>query len=360
MKIIFDYQIFLKQSFGGPSRYFVELNKHLQYLNVDSKIISPIHINNHLSISKKSINIKLNNFYLSSALSRLNEHITSFYLKNKNKLIIHPTYYNFDYLFSNKNKKVITVFDLIHEKFYSQERVKKYKDEKFRALNQSDHIICISENTKRDLIDHYNVEESKIKVTYLATDVKKKKNFIRKDSSTKPFILYVGNRHDYKNFEIILKAFNANKEIKNNFLLFFFGGGDFSKNEIRLFKKNNFDSGQFRFLGNNEEILGSLYSSAFCLIYPSLYEGFGLPILEAMKNSCPVISSKTSSLPEVGGDAVEYFDPQEKDTLIEAINKIAHSESLRKTMINRGYERSKTFSWDKTALETKKVYDSLF
>jgi glycosyltransferase involved in cell wall biosynthesis len=106
-------------------------------------------------------------------------------------------------------------------------------------------------------------------------------------------------------------------------------------------------------------MLGSLYSNAFCLIYPSLYEGFGLPVLEAMNNNCPVICSNTSSLPEVGGDTVEYFNPRELDSLVDAINKIINSEKYRNILIKNAFIRSKIFSWEKTAQETFQVYKSL-
>lgn len=254
---------------------------------------------------------------------------------------------------------MITVFDLIHEKFYSLERVKKYKDEKIRALKKSDFIICISENTKKDLIEYYNVSEKKIKVIYLAGLVKKNKEFKLEKFSNKPYILYVGNRHGYKNFEIILHAVKSNNEIKNNFQLFFFGGGNFSKKEIETFKKYNFEPEQFKHIGDNEQLLGSLYSKAFCLIYPSLYEGFGLPVLEAMENNCPVLCSNTSSLPEVGGDAVEYFDPKNKESLICSLKNIILSNTYRENLIKKGYLRSKIFSWNNTALLTSEVYKSL-
>jgi glycosyltransferase involved in cell wall biosynthesis len=358
MRVIFDYQIFLKQKYGGPSRYFVELNKHLHKINVNSEIFSPLHINNHFSNKKYCFNIK-NKFYFNKILSKINEGLTYFYLKSKKELIIHPTYYNFDYLFSNKNKKVITVFDLIHEKFYSPERIKRFKDEKIKALKEADFIICISENTRKDLIDYYNIEKKKTKVIYLSYLINPEKKFNVVYSNNKPFILYVGNRHGYKNFEIILKAFNASPEIKNNFLLYCFGGGEFSKNEIDLFKENNFTNEQYKYLGNNEEMLGSLYSNAFCLIYPSLYEGFGLPVLEAMNSNCPVICSNTSSLPEVGGDTVEYFNPRELDSLVDAIKKIINSEKYRNILIKNAFIRSKIFSWEKTAQETFQVYKSL-
>jgi len=360
MRVIFDYQIFLKQEYGGPSRYFVELNKNLNNININSAIFAPIHANDF--VSKKSFSIKLKkrkNFFINSILAKTNEYLTHYYLKDKKNLLIHPTYYNFDYLFSNKNKKVITVFDLIHEKFYSSERIKKYKDEKIRALKESDFIICISENTKKDLIEYYNVSDKKIKVIYLAGLIKQDKEFKIENSSDKPYVLYVGNRHGYKNFEIILQAIKSNNEFKDNFQLFFFGGGSFSKNEIQMFKKYKFEIGEFKHIGSNEQILGSLYSKAFCLIYPSLYEGFGLPVLEAMENNCPVICSNNSSLPEVGGDAVEYFDPKKKESLIQALKNITLSNTNRENMIKKGFLRSKMFSWKNTAFQTNEVYQSL-
>ena len=139
----------------------------------------------------------------------------------------------------------------------------------------------------------------------------------------------------------------------------FFGGGNFTKEEKEFFKKFNFSDDQILSLHGNDKVLAKLYENASALIYPSIYEGFGLPILEAMNHNCPVISSNTSSMKEVGGNAVEYFNPHETESLLQAFKNVLYSESRRKELVKLGIERIKTFSWNKCAKETLKVYGRL-
>jgi glycosyltransferase involved in cell wall biosynthesis len=224
---------------------------------------------------------------------------------------------------------------------------------------RADHIICISKNTKNDLQRIYNIKDSMVSVIYLSGPKEWNKPF--KDRSilpAKPYILYVGNRElPYKNFMTLLKAFYLSK-LKADFDLLCFGGGGFLKEELSLFKELKLEN-VIKYLEGKDEFLQFCYENATAFIYPSLSEGFGIPILEAMAFGCPVIASNVSSIPEVAGDAALLFSPDSPEELGSCICKIINNDALRNEYTEKGKNRCKEFSWDKTALETFNVYRKL-
>jgi glycosyltransferase involved in cell wall biosynthesis len=169
----------------------------------------------------------------------------------------------------------------------------------------------------------------------------------------------VGSRGGYKNFSGLLKAFATSPKLKNEFDIVTFGGGAFNKQELQLIKQLGFKNHQVRQIGGGDDILAALYHQAAAFVYPSLYEGFGLPPLEAMAAGCPVVSSNTSSMPEVVRDAGEYFDPINIDEMQNAIEKVVFSNTLQKDLIALGYKNIEHFSWQKCARETLTVYKEL-
>ena len=171
--------------------------------------------------------------------------------------------------------------------------------------------------------------------------------------------MYVGSRKGYKNFRIFIESFSRNKELKKNLDIVCFGGGKFNSDEINLLIKNKVSENQVYQISDNDEMLCHLYKNASALIYPSKYEGFGLPILEAMANSCPVISSNSSSLPEVYGDAALSFNPNYADELTEQMVKIVQNNEIKNDLVKKGLERKKNFSFRKCAQETRLLYRDL-
>jgi glycosyltransferase involved in cell wall biosynthesis len=359
MKIFYDYKIFIQQSTGGPSRYFIELIKELIILQKDLKVISPIYINQYLKEidSKYKIGFYINNRkYLGLLVELYNILFSKYLFKNKNYDILHTTYYS-DFLPQSKKPKVITVYDLVHEIFSNDFNYKNFP--KRKIFDQIDHFICISENTKKDLIKYYNINEKKISVTYLANF---KKDLITEQSNfnlDKPFFLYVGNRKRYKNFKVLIKAYSNIANIKNNFKIICFGGDKFLKEELDYFRQNNINDENVIQLEGDDFLLTTLYKKAYALIYTSKYEGFGLPLLEAMSNRCAVISSNAGSLPEVYGGAALSFNPDSSDDLMRCLIKITDDNNYREELINLGLKRTSLFSWKKCALETYNVYKNL-
>ena len=357
MKLIYDYKIFFNQSIGGPSRYFVELIKEMVKINEDTTILSPIYINQYLrDIEKKYKRGRYiqNKRYFGKFFNLYNKLVSNHYFNNNNYDILHTTYYDDHSI--KKKPTVITVYDLIHEKYDSDYNMPKYHKKKI--FDKVDHFICISKNTQKDLIEHYNIKKEKTSVIYLS-------NFSMTDEAPlkfeykNPFFLYVGSRKRYKNFTILLKTFSECEEIKNNFDIVCFGGGKFLKEELNLFQKLKLDLNKIHQIGGEDKILINLYKTAQAFICTSKYEGFGLPILEAMRNDCPVISSNSSSLPEVYGEAALSFSPNSSEELTNCIQEIVNDSNLRVNLVKKCLVNIKRFSWKKCAQDTLKVYNDL-
>jgi glycosyltransferase involved in cell wall biosynthesis len=276
--------------------------------------------------------------------------------------VFHPTYYSpyFKNLIGSK-PYVITFYDAIH--VLLKERFEILQDRRLlenqrTVLSNASAILAISENTKKDLIELFNIDESKIFVTYLSC------NSFDLETATQlnlnlpdKYILYVGNRDVYKNFLFFVESIRE-LLIKNDIELICAGGGKFSVAESNLFDKYQIGN-RIKYFSVNNNILAKLYSNALAFAFPSLYEGFGIPILEAMYCNCPVAASNVSSLPEIGGDAVDYFDPEDMGSICQSIERIISNSSYRNKLINQGRSQVAKFSWNSTALSTIDVYKKL-
>ncbi len=363
MHIYFDYQIFALQSFGGISRYFVELAEKLSSRSevTSTTILAPLHINSHLNIcsvntlGKKVMAIPAKHY----VLPLINRFCSRISLKNAKPDIFHETYYTDKPLYPNA-PRVLTVYDMIHERypeyFSGIERVVPYK--KANAVHRADHVITISHSTRDDLIAFLDVPEHKISVIPLATSFASgslQKNDITHD---KPYLLYVGLRNRVKNFITLFKAYAQSKQLHTHFDLVCVGGGEFSESELKMIKGLGLEK-KVQHINADDKKLISLYVNATLFIYPSLYEGFGLPLLEAMRCHCPIICSKTSSMPEIAGDAAIYFDPQNHDELRQVIEDVANSTETLQLLKKRGYVRQKLYSWEKCAEKTALLYKNL-
>lgn len=371
MKIIYDYQIFLNQKAGGPSRYFCNLIEEISK-KVHVKVSAPIHINDYLQIINKKYvyGQKLDNIIFNSLPDRLKEFIKYKILKNynlyfqKKKLadfkpdIIHRTYYD-DY--KTNTPVVLTVYDLIHEKFHEMYGNKALYRPKKKALERADQIICISKNTLEDLNYYYNINNKKIDVIYLGTNAFNSFNtqFQKKENLKEKYLLFVGKRTGYKNFSSLLKAYSLSKKLQSDFKIKCFGGGKQTKHESNFFSNLKIPYDKVDFLQGNDAKLAELYRNATALVYPSKYEGFGLPILEAMSLNCPVLCSNGSSLPEVGGDAVLYFNPNDTESILNSILSAVYSDSVLNNLIMKGREQVKKFKLEDCASSTLKLYKGL-
>lgn len=366
MKISYDYQIFSSQKYGGISRYFFELANRLANYDdgmIECLINSPVYVNKYLRCS--GCNLKVNGISV-PAIPRtnrfrntINRLLSPLAFKRWQPDIVHETYYSPKRVSSPGSRVVLTVYDMIHElypvHFSAGDKTKEYKK---IAVDRADHIICISDNTRNDLIRFLAVPQDKISVVHLGFTLFHN-NVAKLSRQTRPFLLYVGSRGGYKNFEGLLSAYTSRSELRDNFDLVAFGGGPLKPFELEVIQQLHVPHKQIHYISGDDSVLASLYQQAAVFVYPSLYEGFGIPPLEAMTFDCPVACSNTSSIPEVVGEAAIQFNPCDTDAIADALVKLLSSSTLRNTLIERGRDRVKMFPWDKCAMETLNIYNSL-
>lgn len=358
MRIAFDYRVFLLQRYGGISRYFLGLGRELKSLGQDVEIHAPLNINNNLRnsflLDKRSFYLPRysTKFFADRAATILSSRSTELYLRSVKPEILHQTYYGQEYRVDSKVSRFITVYDFIREVTtpnYSKAIEKK------KSILAADFVICISESTRLDLLNHISIDESRVKVVPLSADSFFYDTEGLQKSQHAPFFLYVGQRSGYKNFLLLLKAFSHLSSTCKEVNLNVFGGGPFNSEELRLISELGVEKRVIKVDGD-DEALKTQYHEAHAFIYPSLYEGFGIPILEAMAVGCPVITSNTSSMPEVAGGAALLFDPSNCESLENAMSEIVSSSHLRDTLIIKGHARAAQFSWLETARQTLNLY----
>lgn len=357
-RIFYGPELWGLQNQGGISRYYSELIKRISNINKNTKAYIPDNTNLYVNNIPDNLKIFCNKTRTSS-LIQLAQNIIP---KNSEDLIYHATYFgNTNYRLLNKFgfKNVVTVFDLISEKFDWKKSCMSLKyDLKKKAILSADHIICISNTTKFDLVDIYNTAEEKISVIYLGCELRNIKQEDVEVSKRNSFLLYVGKRTGYKNFDNLLFAFAASKKLKDNFQIVAFGGGKFTKIENELIRNLGLTKHVMQVSGTDYN-LAQAYGKAAALIYPSIYEGFGLPPIEAMSYGCPVIASNKGSIPEICQDAAIYFDPNNLEQITSTIENGLSDTELVNKKLKRGFINAKRFRWENTMLETIKVYQNL-
>ncbi|APC38746.1 glycosyltransferase family 4 protein [Clostridium estertheticum] len=270
-------------------------------------------------------------------------------------------------------KKVVTIHDLIPyvmPETVGRGYLLKFLKEMPIIVGNSDGIITVSEFSKRDILKYFPIDESKIFVTPLAADAKYApldrlhcKNFLKKAYNlNNPFLLYLGGFSERKNVASAITAFSkVYKDLSENYDLVIVG--DYRDSGQKLMKLTN----ELNMLSHvifagfvPEEHLPLFYNSCDALIYPSFYEGFGLPPLEAMNCGTPVIASNLTSIPEVVGDTGILINPYDIESIAFAIGNLLSSENLRSELSAKALLRAKQFSWQNTASLTLKVYESVY
>jgi len=365
VKVAFDYQIFMNQSFGGISRYITRLAQGLNLLGDDARIVAPLHRNRYLTGESGGIvsGREFKNYPPKSSrmISIANRVLSKREMMRFQPDIIHETYYSKRPVAVQGAARIITVHDMIHEKFSSCfSRRDSTSANKRTSVSRADHILAVSQSTKNDLCELLNVPSDKVSVVHLGFNVFPMPcSNVTTAHDKRPFLLYVGNRGGYKNFEGLLKAVASNFSLYTDFDIVAFGGGLFNDREAELISSLGFRSGAVQQIGGDDEVLGALYRTASAFIFPSLYEGFGLPPLEAMAHDCPVVTSNTSSMPEVVGNAGEYFDPADIDAQADAIGRVVFDQDRRAELIAEGRDRLNHFSWERCAFETRNVYQQV-
>ncbi|NDV62444.1 glycosyltransferase family 4 protein [Puniceicoccales bacterium CK1056] len=362
MKIAYTHQAFMDQRYGGISRYLVKLAEEMRKSGNDPRIFPAVHQNAYVQKGHPDHAPGLNLAWLPAfpkpLVFPLNQFINSRQIRNWNPDIVHETLYSPRDLRHIKKPLVITVHDLINEKLpHCSYKAKENIALKRRAIERADHIICVSENTRKDLLAYYNVNESDVSTVHHGVD-----NLTDKEEcpeSRENMILYVGLRARYKNFNRLVQAYASSSVMNSSYKIVTLGGKPFSSSEKEFFTKLGLAKDQVQRVEGNDSTLDSLYRRASVFVYPSLYEGFGIPPLEAMMRGCPVAASRVSSIPEVTGDAASMFDPYDIDEMRQAIEQVLLDDSFRLKLVQSGYERIPLFSWQKCAEKTLEIYNGL-
>ena len=356
MDVLYDYQTFINQKFGGISRYFAELMTRLPR---GYEFHNPVVLSSNVYL-KSVPGMELATMWAPrfmkkwKRMHKINKCICRQVLRHGKYDIFHPTYYDSYFLDSVKSPYVITVHDLTYEKYPEMLPQNDGTAENMRlTIKNASRIIAISHNTKRDLMELYGLPDDKIDVVYQGYGLDTSRVEIVPELAER-FILYVGGRLGYKNFARFCEAF-AIIRAKHPDIELVCTGTPFDNDEQAMLDRLGI-SGCSRSIFVSEPQLTWLYRHALCFVYPSLYEGFGIPILEAFATGCPVVLSDASCFPEVAQDGGRYFNPEDAGSIASAIEDVITDAALRDRLVTRGSEIVKSFSWERVAAETAQVY----
>jgi len=364
--VLYDSQVFVGLRYGGVGRYFFELVRALPSLDpeLSLEVRLGLHRSRYAWASLASPRVRISGRHLIEfprsirAVTALNTLALAPRLRFRPPRVFHPTYYA-PFPRRLRSKKVLTVHDFTHEKFPSSFPASdRTAAQKRLAVAGADALIAVSHATKRDLVERLGVPEERVTVVHLASALGVGES--RKAASHapgRPYLLFVGPRAGYKNFEALLTAVANAPRLAREFSVTCFGGApEWSMQERAGIARVEAAGGEVLRRGGDDDALRDAYAHAAALVYPSKSEGFGLPLLEAFESGCPVIAANTTSLPEVGGDAAEWFDPEQPDELAAALMRVLGSNDVRAPLVARGRLRARAFSWEACARRTLEVY----
>ncbi len=368
MKILYDHQAFSLQNEGGITRYFHEIIRRLSRIEgvEPTSLIgfSGVDATVRADLTSQGRSSLWNWSRLKPGLPRyaVNEAISSGLALIEGKFdIYHNTLYRY-MPFARAKRHVATHHDCIQERFpglfKDRERIFRAKRQMF---SQSDLIFCVSESSRADLHEFYEIEPGRTKVVYNGvSDMTRTpggrdqlKNIIDSD-----FILYIGRRDGYKNFNGLVNAILQSGTGRTHALVVV-GGGPFSARERQLIRNAGLEKSVVLIARASPELLAECYGTASLFVYPSRYEGFGLPPLEAMRLRCPALVARNAATTEVCRDGAFFFDPDQPEEFSEMLKKSLFDASAREAMVVRGLAVSQSYSWDKCASEVLTEYRSL-
>jgi mannosyltransferase len=340
--LVIDGIIFSLQRHGGISVYFNELLQRLSTDNIVSHVIG---------YQGSSSNFSMPFAKSASRHIRPMERYRRCPVPSSARLF-HSSYYR---LPAAPVPVVTTVHDFIYERFATGPRKWLHSWQKFAAIRSSHAVICISESTRRDLFQFLpDIDPERVHVIHNGvSDAFHPLEGKLASQAGRPYVLFIGARTGYKNFAPLLHAMAGLPDYD----LVCVGGGRLTEQESAFIQSQL--GNRFKHHMNVPDAdLNRLYNEAFCLAYPTSYEGFGIPVLEAMRAGCPVISVASSSIPEVAGDAAQLIQEADPDLLKQAITQLEQGE-IWQHYRSQGLQRAMHFSWDKTYAETRQIYSTL-
>jgi glycosyltransferase involved in cell wall biosynthesis len=356
VRIAFDHQIFAMQDHGGISRYICRLAGELSDMGHAVRIVAPLHVNAYLPELPPGL-VTGHRLAPSRGTRRLTRTADAMLapplLGAFGADVVIETYYAARRTSWGKARIVVPVHDMIHE-LYPRDFPPgdPVAARKAAAVKRADHIICVSENTRADLLRFHPQVAAKTSVVLHGFDVPAA--LPPAPSPERPYLLFVGQRGGYKNWDSLLAAYAASPTLRAEFDLIAVGGGAFTPAESAAITAAGL-GGQVHQRSASDLALQRLYADAAAFIYPSLYEGFGIPPLEAMAAGTPVVTMAASAMPEVCGDAAAYAVPGDVGSLRTTIEVVVRDPARTAALVAAGTARLQRFSWRRCAEETAAV-----
>jgi glycosyltransferase involved in cell wall biosynthesis len=358
LRVRFSPDIFRTQRYGGVSRYITELHQGLVGHGVDSRIVAGLHVNSYLHglTAASGLDVEwVRPIKARQALTKVTDRAVEriWCARLDRNTIWHKTM--FDHHVPRGPRLAVTVYDMIHERFPEQFEPRDVIPSSKRPwCEAADVVFAISSTTRDDLLERFDLPAEKVLVTPLGvTTVEPRPGPL--PFADQPWALYVGERaKPYKNWRIVLDVLEA---LDPDLGLACVGppANDSEQRELAAREL----TGRVRFVGGDDRDLARLYRAASVFVYPSLFEGFGLPPLEAMAHGCPVVAAHAGPLPEVLGDAARFFEPTDVDDLAAALTQVINDDDCVAELRSRGYARSASFTWQRTVDATLAGYRAL-
>ena len=362
-KVFIDHQKFSTQKYGGISRYFANIIDGIKHTDDITYQLGVLHAKNHYIQNeplamKGALSDRIMNQHEKLDV-RLNQFYCERILKKGNFDVFHPTYYDPYFLNLSQKPLVITIHDLTYERlpeyFWAQDPLTQQKR---LNIERADAIIAISKTTRNDLLHFFKVDPAKVFTIYHGIDLDTPLQFEPVPDLPKRYVLFVGDRSGYKNFYLFMNAIQPLMRDMPDLNVVLTGGGKVAVADQEFLMRLGLTD-RVRHINATDEQLNFLYQNAQLFVYPSLYEGFGLPILEAFKAQCPMLLSDTECFREVADDAAVYFKATDLDDLTSKLSNTLADSDLRTKLVERGTKRLKNFPLKKSIDQTLDVYKSL-